>query len=73
LPDDGWCFNFQQPVVKPMGQARYWMEVLLEAAERLELLPDLYTAFNAAAQCVLATLFFYGYSMRNSLPICCQI
>jgi len=49
LPDDDWCFNFQQPVVKPMGQARYWMEVLLEAAERLDLLPDLYTAFNAAA------------------------
>ncbi len=49
LPDDDWCFNFQQPVVKPRGQSRYWMEVLLEAAERLDLLPDLYTAFNAAA------------------------
>ncbi len=49
LPDDEWCFNFQQPVVKRMGQARYWMEVLLEAAERLDILPDLYTAFNAAA------------------------
>ena len=49
LPDDDWCFNFQQPVVKPRGEARYWMEVILDAAERLDLLPDLYTAFNAAA------------------------
>ncbi len=49
LPGEEWCFNFQQPVVKPVGQARYWMEVLLEAAERLNILPDLYTAFNAGA------------------------
>ena len=49
LPEEDWCFNFQQPLVKPMGQARYWMEVLLEAADRLGILADVYTAFNAAA------------------------
>jgi len=52
LPGEEWCFNFQQPVVKPMGQARYWMEVLLEAAERLDIQADLYTAFNAGAHLV---------------------
>ena len=54
LPGEEWCFNFQQPVVKPMGQARYWMEVLLEAAERLDIQPDLYTAFNAGAHLAVA-------------------
>jgi anaerobic selenocysteine-containing dehydrogenase len=49
LPDDEWCFNFQQPVVQPMGQARYWMEVLMEAADRLGIVADFYSAFNATA------------------------
>lgn len=49
LPGEEWSFNFQQPVVKPQGEARYWMGVLLEAAERLGLSGDLYTAFNEIA------------------------
>lgn len=49
LPGEEWSFNFQQPVVKPQGQARYWMEVLLEVADRLGIRGDLYTAFNAIA------------------------
>jgi molybdopterin-containing oxidoreductase family molybdopterin binding subunit len=48
LPGDDWSFNFQQPAVEPVGQSRYWMEVLLEAADRLNIVGDLYTAFNAA-------------------------
>jgi len=36
-------------VVKPRGQARNWIEVILELAERLGLLSDLYTAFNEIA------------------------
>ncbi|MFQ5850619.1 MAG: molybdopterin-dependent oxidoreductase [Candidatus Binatia bacterium] len=50
LPGEQWSFNFQQPVVKPYGQARYWMEVLLEVADRLGLQNELYTAFNAIAR-----------------------
>ena len=49
LPGEEWSFNFQQPVVEPRGQSRYWMEVLLEVAERLGIREDLYTAFNAIA------------------------
>jgi molybdopterin-containing oxidoreductase family molybdopterin binding subunit len=49
LPGEEWSFNFQQPVVKPRGEARYWMEVLLEAADRLSIRSDLNTAFNAIA------------------------
>jgi molybdopterin-containing oxidoreductase family molybdopterin binding subunit len=48
LPGDEWCFNFQQPVVQPMGEARYWMEVLLEVAGKLDILSDLYRSFNVA-------------------------
>ncbi|MBI4493786.1 MAG: molybdopterin-dependent oxidoreductase [Chloroflexi bacterium] len=50
MPYETFTFNFQQPVVKPFGQARYWGEVLLDAAERLGILPDLYATFNRAAQ-----------------------
>ncbi|MDP7655441.1 MAG: molybdopterin dinucleotide binding domain-containing protein, partial [Roseibacillus sp.] len=49
LPGEDWSFNFQQPVVEPRGQSRYWMEVLLEAADRIGIRADLYTAFNAIA------------------------
>ncbi len=47
LPGEEWSFNFQQPVVKPRGEARYWMEVLLEVADRLAIRSDLNTSFNA--------------------------
>ena len=49
MPGEEWSFNVQQPVVPPQGQARYWIEVLLEVAGRLDLLPDLYSTFNAIA------------------------
>ena len=47
LPGEDWWFAFQQPVVKPQGEARYWMEVLFEVADRIGCLPDVYAAFNA--------------------------
>lgn len=47
LPGEDWWFAFQQPVVKPAGEARYWVEVLFEVAERIGCLPDVYAAFNA--------------------------
>ncbi|MBI4494729.1 MAG: molybdopterin-dependent oxidoreductase, partial [Chloroflexi bacterium] len=50
LPGEAWGFNCQQPVVQPQGQARYWIEVLLEVADRLGLLGEVYAAFNAAAR-----------------------
>jgi anaerobic selenocysteine-containing dehydrogenase len=46
-PGDHWAFNFQQPVVKPAGEARYWLEVLFELAERLGIQGDMYASFNA--------------------------
>jgi len=46
LPGEEWWFAFQQPVLKPLGEARYWMEVLFEVADRIGCLPDLYAAFN---------------------------
>lgn len=49
LPGEAWSFNFQQPVVEPLGEARNWIEVILEVAGRLDLLNDLYTAFNEIA------------------------
>lgn len=49
MPGESWSFNFQQPVVKPYGEARNWIEVFLEIAERLGIQSDLYAAFNAIA------------------------
>ncbi|MBI4492616.1 MAG: molybdopterin-dependent oxidoreductase [Chloroflexi bacterium] len=50
LPGEAWLFSLQQPVVSPAGEARYWIEVLLEVADRLGILPDLNTTFNTIAQ-----------------------
>jgi molybdopterin-containing oxidoreductase family molybdopterin binding subunit len=50
MPSERYAWNFQQPVVKAVEKARNWVEVLLEAAERLEVLPDLYSTFNEAAR-----------------------
>src|ERR1019366_5644214 len=46
LPGENWWFAFQQPAKKPAGEARYWVEVLFEVAERIGFLPDIYMAFN---------------------------
>jgi molybdopterin-containing oxidoreductase family molybdopterin binding subunit len=44
-----YTFNCQQPVVPTQGQARYWGEVLLDTADRLGILPEMYTALNHVA------------------------
>lgn len=49
LPGEAWTFNFQQPVVEPFGEARNWIEVIMELAKRLDILNDVYTAFNEIA------------------------
>ena len=46
LSGEDWWFSFQQPVKKPEGEARYWVEVLFEVAERIGCLPDVHVAFN---------------------------
>ena len=48
-PDDDWAFNIQQPVVEPAGESRYWIEVLYEIAERLDITRDMYATFNVLA------------------------
>jgi molybdopterin-containing oxidoreductase family molybdopterin binding subunit len=48
-PFEHYGWNIQQPVVKAVPQARFWGEVLFEAAERLGVLADMYSALNAAA------------------------
>ncbi len=50
MPFEPISWNFQQPVVKAVEKARHWGEVLLDAADRLDLLPDLNAAFNQVAQ-----------------------
>ncbi len=48
--DDEWTFSLQQPVVKPMGEARNWIEVLWELAHRAGFASDFYSALNARAR-----------------------
>jgi len=50
MPFEHYSWNFQQPVVKAVEKARHWGEVLLDAAGRLGVLPDLHSTFNAVAQ-----------------------
>lgn len=50
MPFEPYSWNFQQPVVKAVEKARHWGEVLLDAAGRLGLLPDLHSAFNEVAE-----------------------
>jgi anaerobic selenocysteine-containing dehydrogenase len=47
-PFEHYTWNFQQPVVKAVPQARHWGEVLLDVAGRLGVLPDLNSALNGA-------------------------
>lgn len=49
MPGGEWGYNLQQPVVKPMGESRYWIETMIELGDRLDLTPDLYASFNAVA------------------------
>lgn len=39
-------WGLRQPVVKPIGQARRWIDVMLEVADRLGFLGDVYKMFN---------------------------
>jgi anaerobic selenocysteine-containing dehydrogenase len=46
-PATGYFYwGVRQPVVEPMGQARRWVDVLLEVADRLGFLGDVYKLFN---------------------------
>ncbi len=44
--DAEWTFSLQQPVVQPMGEARNWLAVLWELAERAGIGDDFYAALN---------------------------
>jgi len=50
LPGEAYSWNFQQPVIKAVEQARNWGEVLVDAIVRLGLTADFNAAFSAAAQ-----------------------
>lgn len=41
-----WYWMVRQPVVQPRGEARGWVEVLFDMADRLEFRSDLYTLLN---------------------------
>ncbi len=49
LPGRPYSWNIQHPIVKAVPLARHWGEVLLDAADRVGVLPDMYTALNAMA------------------------
>jgi anaerobic selenocysteine-containing dehydrogenase len=49
-PVDGWAFHVRQPVVAPVGQRRSTHEVLLELAERVGILGEMYTELNHALE-----------------------
>jgi molybdopterin-containing oxidoreductase family molybdopterin binding subunit len=49
LPGKPYSWNLQHPIVKAVPSARHWGEVLLDLADRLNVLPDMYTALNAMA------------------------
>ncbi len=41
-----WYWMVRQPVVQPMGEARHWVDVLFELADRAGFRGDLYTLLN---------------------------
>jgi molybdopterin-containing oxidoreductase family molybdopterin binding subunit len=45
-PVDEWAWHIRQPVVEPLFQRRPGQEVLLEIAERLDMLGDMYRMIN---------------------------
>src|SRR5581483_425466 len=48
-PGEEWAFNVQQPVVAPAGEARFWIEVLLDLAQRIGMTEEMNRSFNAVA------------------------
>ena len=46
-PGEQWAFNLQQPVVAPAGEARFWIEVLIDLAHRLGITEEFNRSFNA--------------------------
>jgi len=44
--DTQWTFSIQQPVVRPMGESRHWVQVLWELARRVGFQDDFYSALN---------------------------
>lgn len=48
LPGGQWAFNLQQPIVEPLGESKYWIEVLFEIAERMGMLSEVYAVMNSA-------------------------
>jgi anaerobic selenocysteine-containing dehydrogenase len=49
-PVDAWSFHIRQPVVEPMYQRRSVQEVLLELAERVGILGEMYEELNHALE-----------------------
>src|SRR4030042_6703655 len=43
-----WYWGIKQPVVEPMGEARDWQDVLMEVADRMGFLKEVYERFNAS-------------------------
>ena len=44
-----WYWGIKQPVVdRPMGEARDWQDVMMEAADRIGMLPEVYEKFNTS-------------------------
>ncbi|MBI4322221.1 MAG: molybdopterin-dependent oxidoreductase [Chloroflexi bacterium] len=44
--ESSWYYMLRQPVVKPYGQARHWIEVLLDLADRIGIQANLYQVAN---------------------------
>jgi molybdopterin-containing oxidoreductase family molybdopterin binding subunit len=42
-----WYWMLRQPVIAPLGEARNWVEVLVNLAEKLDMRRDLYALLNA--------------------------
>jgi molybdopterin-containing oxidoreductase family molybdopterin binding subunit len=43
-------WGLRQPVVEPLGQARRWIDVLFEVADRMGFLPDVYKLLNVTLE-----------------------
>ena len=49
-PGEAWIFSYQQPVVEAQGEARHWVQVLWEIAERMGFQGEVYAAFNSVVK-----------------------
>ena len=45
-----WDFAIQQPVIRPIGESRNWIEVLWDLAHRAGISEDLYSVINISLQ-----------------------